>query len=229
MQVFFFFYKRLAEVGARSRWCTKTKCTRCFETGVKVVDNILPKLHNSLLPGLEGPLSYPLRCDSISQSIVLIKSTDKKGTVRVVSQMYHVLLPLWFRCSHTRSLNTLLFIRLWALVQGVRWLGVAVLQMCGCALVCSDSPSCLGLQDKHHAHRVLGGNGVESLHGDGPQAQPLLSLMMPPAWVAPHALDCKAGAVAQWGIEAEAILCRGLHYAQVDCRGLGGVGVAANS
>lgn len=117
----FFFYKRLAEVGARSRWYTKTKCTRCFESGVKVVHNILPKLHNSLLPGLEGPLSYPWSCDSISQCIVLIKSTNKKGTMRVVSQMYHVLLPLWFRRSHTRNLNTQLFIRLWTSVQGVGW------------------------------------------------------------------------------------------------------------
>lgn len=145
--------------------------------------------------------------------------------MRVVSQMFY---------CHSDSdvviqgTSTHLFIKPRTLVQGVRWLGVAVLQMCGCALVCSDSPGCLGLRDKHHAHQVLGGNGVESLHGDGPQAQPLLTLMMLATSLGypllPHALDCKAGAVAQWGIEAEAILRRGLRYTQVDCRGWGGAG-----
>lgn len=68
--------------------------------------------------------------------------------------------------------------------------------MCGVALVCSDPPRCLGLQDKHNTRlEVLGGNGVEPLHGDDPQQtslSPLLRLMMlatTPGY--PSAVHCK--------------------------------------
>lgn len=45
--------------------------------------------------------------------------------------------------------------------------GVLCGEVC-CTFVCSDPPCCLGLQDKHNTHQVLGGKVVECLHGDGP-------------------------------------------------------------
>lgn len=93
------------------------------------------------------------------------------------------------------------------------------MQMCGCALVCTDPPCCLGLQDKHDTHQVLGGNGVEPLHGDDPQqtsACPLPRIMMLATTLGYLcAVHCEAQAATQWGIEAEAILQSSLHHTQV--------------
>lgn len=53
--------------------------------------------------------------------------------------------------------------------------------ICGCALVCSDPPVVLGYRTNTTLIEVLGGNGVEPLHGDDPQQtspSPLLRLMM---------------------------------------------------
>lgn len=76
--------------------------------------------------------------------------------------------------------------------------------MCGCSLVCSDTPSCLGLQDKHGRSGVE--MGLEALHGDRPTS--------PDANDA-NAAHCKAAADHR-GIEAEAISRRGLHHAAAD-------------
>lgn len=181
-------------------------------------------------------LCYPCNCDSISQCIVLIKSVDKKGTTRVVSQMYHVLLPLWFRRSHTRNLNTLIYKASKLSSERTRASDGWELPCYRCVaapLFVQILPVVLG----YRTNTTLTGSweemsrvspwwqsaGTASPVANDVSHQPGLSLP------APHALDCKAGAVAQWGIEAEAILWRGLHYAQVDWRGWGGVGVAANS
>lgn len=96
--------------------------------------------------------------------------------------------------------------------------------MCGCTFVCSDPPCCLGLQDKHNTHQVLGGKVVKRLHGDDLQQTspcPLLQLMMlATALGYPCTANREAQADTQWGIEAEAILQRGLHHTQVGWEGL---------
>lgn len=152
----------------------------------------------------------------------VIESMDKKATMRVVSQMYHVLLPLWFRRSHTRKLNTLFFIKPRNLVQSAPgrqmvgsyratdvWLRPCLFRFSHLSWVTGQTPRSPGLGRKW--------SRVSPWWRSAGTACP------------PHAFDCKARAVAQWGIEAEAILWRGLRYAQVDWRGRGGVGVAANS
>lgn len=59
--------------------------------------------------------------------------------------------------------------------------GESLVVMCGCALVCSDPPVVSGYRTNTTLTEVLGGNGIEPLHGDDPQQTspcPLLWLMM---------------------------------------------------
>lgn len=60
--------------------------------------------------------------------------------------------------------------------------GESLVLMCGCcALVCSDPPVVSGYRTNTTLIEVLGGNGVEFLHGDDPQqtsVSPLLRLVM---------------------------------------------------
>lgn len=76
-------------------------------------------------------------------------------------------------------------------------------------VVCSDPPCCLGLRDKHTLIEVLGGNRVQTLHGDGSHQtspNPLQQLMtLAATLVTAVQVHCEEWAAIQWGIAAEAI------------------------
>lgn len=55
--------------------------------------------------------------------------------------------------------------------------GESLVMMSGCARVCSDPPVVSGYRTNTTLSQVLGGNGVEHLHGDDPQQ----TLSCPPA------------------------------------------------
>lgn len=95
--------------------------------------------------------------------------------------------------------------------------------MCGFALVCSDPPVVSGYST-NITLKVLGGNGVEPLHGDDQQqtspSSLLLLTMSASTLVTPRTVHCEEQAARQWGIEAEAIWLNSLHHPHVDwgCR-----------
>lgn len=98
--------KHVAQAAIQSR-CTKAECTRCFETGLKAVHNILP---NVAQPSTSVViLSHSKTCDFI-WSITLEPKKGKKGVAvdesDVTSVPGSVCTRLWLTLSQMRNLGT---------------------------------------------------------------------------------------------------------------------------